>query len=280
MLGGATVILAAVMGLLFYALRTDTPRRAPSTLMLLGGAGMALPLLVLTLLLVFSLRTGEALLPRANGETPFRVEAHARQWWWEFIYPDVEGRPLHTAGELHIPAGRAVEVRVVAHDVIHSFWVPRLGGKMDAIPGHPNRIRLQADAPGTYRGQCAEFCGVQHTFMGFLVIAHAEDRFGERMQALARPPAADHPGAADFAASCGACHSADARRPHGAGPNLAGVASRRWLGGGALADDAPDRFIRWIARHPELKPGSREPDHALLPADAAGRIARFLEDLR
>ncbi|ROP90595.1 cytochrome c oxidase subunit 2 [Stella humosa] len=277
MLGGATLILVGVMALLAYALAGGG--RSPSTAALLGGAGIAFPLVVLTALLVFSLRTGEALLPRTGGDAPLRVEAHARQWWWEFVYPDFAGRPLHTAGELHIPAGRAIEVEVMAHDVIHSFWVPRLGGKIDAIPGHRTRIRLGPVAPGTYRGQCAEFCGLQHTFMGFQVIAHTPDAFQARLDALARPPEPARPGAAEFVAACGQCHSADARRPS-SGPNLAGVAGRQWLGGGALANDGPDAFARWIAQHPVLKPGSHEPHHGLLEAAAADSIARYLGGLR
>src|SRR5690606_215548 len=145
---------------------------------LLGGAGVLFPVAVLAALLVFALRTGEALLPHERaGERPLVVEARGHQWWWEFVYPDFKGRPLYTAGELHVPAGRPVHVRLSAADVIHSFWVPRLAGKLDAIPGHVTILRLQADRPGTYAGRCAEFCGLQHTLMGFSVTAHPPEAF-------------------------------------------------------------------------------------------------------
>lgn len=282
MLAGAAVILVAVMALLLHALRVERSGRTVPVPMLLGGAGIVLPLLALAVLLVFALRTGERLLPHPGTGSPLVVEAHAHQWWWEFVYPDVGGAPLFTAGELHIPAGRPVDVRLVAHDVIHSFWVPRLGGKRDATPGHRTTIRLEASEPGTYRGQCAEFCGLQHTLMGFLVVAHEAEAFAERIGAMAARPAPDPAatGAAEFQAACGACHSADPRRRGDRAPNLAGLAGRQWLGGGAIVNDGPDAIAAWMATHPARKPGSREPDHSLLHADAAARIARLLQGLK
>ena len=125
-----------------------------------------LPAVVLGALLVFALATGERLLPRP-GSGAYVVEAVPRQWQWTFRYPG----GLQTDGVLHLPAGRPVDVRVVGTDVIHSFWVPRLGGKLDAVPGRTLVVRLQADRAGTYRGQCAEFCGTGHAHMTMTVIA-------------------------------------------------------------------------------------------------------------
>ena len=113
-----------------------------------------------------------------------RIEVVGHQWWWEYIYESYDGRPLNfiTANELHIPASddtttRPVYLTLKSADVCHSFWVPRLGGKLDAIPGRTNVLRLQADNPGVYRGQCAEFCGMHHATMQFTVEAHAPDDF-------------------------------------------------------------------------------------------------------
>jgi cytochrome c oxidase subunit 2 len=167
MLGGATAIFTGVLGLVGLAfLRPGSGAAvAPRTWLVWGG--LVLPAVVLSALLVFALATGERLLPRP-GSGAYVVEAAPRQWQWTFRYPG--GR--QTEGVLHLPAGRPVDVRVVGTDVIHAFWVPRLGGKIDAIPGHVNTIRLQADQPGRYGGVCSEFCGIGHTTMTFTVIAH------------------------------------------------------------------------------------------------------------
>ncbi|BBK39183.1 hypothetical protein STAQ_42610 [Allostella sp. ATCC 35155] len=271
MLVGAALILLGVLLLLAHALRPRAAPRRVSERLMLGGAGVLFPLVTLTVLLVFALRTGEALLPhRSAGDRPLVVEARGQQWWWEFVYPDFAGAPLYTAGTLHIPAGRPVDVHLSSRDVIHGFWVPRLAGKLDAIPGHRTVLRLQADQAGTYAGACAEFCGLEHTRMTFTIVAHDPADFAERLTALAAPPPAAEPEvAAAFAAGCGACHSTDARTRSGAGPNLAGIGRR-------LPGDLP----ALLARHPVPRPGHRMPDHAVPDAAMLARIAAYLEELR
>jgi len=180
MLGGAAAIFAGVLGLVALAfLRPGLGRDIAPRFWLVWG-GLALPAVVLSALLVFALLTGERLLPRP-GSGAYVVEAVPRQWHWTFRYPG----GLRTDDVLHLPAGRPVDVRVVGTDVIHSFWVPRLGGKIDAIPGHVNIIRLQADQPGRYGGVCAEFCGTGHTTMAFAVQAHDAAAFGPALAAAA-----------------------------------------------------------------------------------------------
>src|SRR5690606_25320269 len=127
---------------------------------LLIGGGLVLPLTVVTLLLVYGVRSGQAMLPLPTREPVYVVQVRAHQWWWEVIHPEAPDGPLRSVNEMHVPAGVPVDVHVSGVDVIHSFWVPRLGGKMDAIPGRVNVIRLRADAPGEYHGVCAEYCGV------------------------------------------------------------------------------------------------------------------------
>ncbi|MFU8817017.1 MAG: cytochrome c oxidase subunit II, partial [Pseudomonadales bacterium] len=168
--------------------------------------GLVLPSTVVIALMIYGFGPGFRLVPD-DGEPPFRVEITAHQWWWEVVYPDVDGMELIDANEIHVPVGRPLLFVVTAADVIHSFWVPQLGGKIDAVPGHRNRIMLQADAPGIYRGQCSEFCGAQHARMGFHLEAHPADELQARLRLLAsrsRPtadelPLADQPGAAGFA---------------------------------------------------------------------------------
>lgn len=164
MLGGALLISLVMGALLLLALRPGGKRLAPRPMLLWGG--LVFPSVVLTALVIAAFILGERLLPRGDA---LRIEAVARQFAWEFRYPN----GTSTRDLLHIPAGRAVEFTVTSEDVVHSFWIPRLGGKIDAIPGHRNLIRLIAEQPGRYRGICAEFCGEGHAIMRFAVEAHA-----------------------------------------------------------------------------------------------------------
>ncbi|WP_248306273.1 cytochrome c oxidase subunit II [Devosia oryzisoli] len=181
MLAGAAVLTALVLALLTMAyLRPHRLAGVTAGQWIVGG-GLILPIPILMLLTGTALVLGEQLLPR--GEVAYRAEARAEQWAWRFSYPDVPGLPVSET--LHIPAGEPVDIAVTSADVIHAFWVPRLGGKIDAIPGHRNVIRLQADEPGIYRGICAEFCGPGHETMQFRVEAHDLETFKSMMAGAA-----------------------------------------------------------------------------------------------
>jgi cytochrome c oxidase subunit 2 len=184
MLAGAVLILAGVMGTALFALvRRST---AVNERAFLAAGGLAFPAVTLTALMVFALMQGDRLFA-APARDDVRVQVTARQWHWEFRYPDAPGGPRGSRDRLLVPAGRWIEVEVRGGDVIHSFWVPRLGGKIDAIPGHVNRIRLRAARPGVYTGQCSEFCGTGHAAMIFLVEAVAPEAYDDLVAAL--PPA-------------------------------------------------------------------------------------------
>lgn len=172
MLIGAGLITVLVMVLLSLALLRNKTGEDPgrSERRWIYGWGLGFTLTGLTLLLGFALWTGERMLARDDG-TP-TVQAHASQWTWNFVQPGPDGAPVATRGVLYVPAGRPFDVQITSTDVIHGFWVPQLGGKMDAIPGHPNLHRLMATTPGRYEGQCAEFCGRGHAFMRFEVVAY------------------------------------------------------------------------------------------------------------
>lgn len=186
MLAAAAVLFALVMALYLWALlRPEAAARIPARRWIILG-GIVLPLPVLLPLGVVALLLGEAIL--RPGPAPFQVAAHAQQWQWTFTYPGHPG--AESIDLLHIPAGRPVEVTLTSGDVIHSFWVPRLGGKMDAIPGRQTHAVISAGAPGSYGGQCAEYCGTGHSFMAFEVIAHPE---ADLPDALAAPPATEEP---------------------------------------------------------------------------------------
>lgn len=172
MLAGSVVLFGLVAALLWLAYRRPSVIAALSPRRFVFGLGVVMPVVVLTALVGAALVLGERLLPHADGAAPMRIEAHAERWRWTFRYPDVPGA-APTRDVLHMPAGQPVDFVVTAADVIHGFWIPRLGGKIDAIPGHTNIVRLMADRPGSYRGVCAEFCGEGHASMRFVVEAHA-----------------------------------------------------------------------------------------------------------
>jgi cytochrome c oxidase subunit 2 len=176
MFWGSMALFALVMVLFVLAyIRKDWLAQVTPGQWIIGG-GLILPIPVLVLLTGTALVLGEQLLP--HGEETIRIEAHASRWEWTFSYPDGRSSP---DGVLHMPAGTPVDFIITAEDVIHSFWIPRLGGKIDAIPGHTNIIRLEADEPGSYWGQCAEYCGEGHDVMFFRVKAHEAAAFAALM---------------------------------------------------------------------------------------------------
>lgn len=165
MLAGAAAIFALVLGLLALAFFRRPAAASPRAWAV--GGGIVFPMVVLTALLVCGVVLGEKILPRPH-ENIVRIAAESRQWEWIFRYPD-GGK---TRNILHIPAGRPVDIDLTTADVIHSFWVPRLAGKLDAIPGRTNRLRIESAAPGIYEGLCAEYCGIGHARHTLRVISH------------------------------------------------------------------------------------------------------------
>lgn len=280
---GATAIFAVVMALLFYAMFRD-PRRRPTlaTTPFLVISGLLVPAIVLTGLLVYS--TGINRRITAAVEQPLRIEVTGHQWWWEVRYPAGAGAPaVRTANELRLPAGVPVEFSVRSADVVHSFWIPALAGKVDMIPGRVNTLRLLADAAGRFNVQCSEFCGAQHAQMGMVVIVEPQSAFDEwRRERAAPATGATHPGMAVFLErGCAACHAIDGTQAHGGkGPVLTHLASRPGLGGRAAAN-TPQALRSWLADHGlSLKPGSLGPQPRELPAADVESIAQFLEQLR
>jgi cytochrome c oxidase subunit II len=181
-----TLVLLFVIGIWLYAMHRDpgSPRAQDSRRFnnrLLFGGGLVLPLGSITVLLAFGIPAGHKMLPLpADDERAMRIDVRAHQWSWETSYP---GTGIRLVDEVHMPAGVPVNVHLSSADVIHSFWVPRLAGKLDAIPGHENVLRLQADSPGIYRGQCAEFCGLRHAHMQFTVHVHTQEDFAVWLKA-------------------------------------------------------------------------------------------------
>jgi cytochrome c oxidase subunit II len=183
MLAGAAVLFTLVMVLFVLVIRrpgwgSDV---SPTRWIVLGG--LVLPAVVLPPLVAYGLVAGERLLP-LMGNAPPRIEAEGRQWVWTFRYPAHGG--VATTNVLHLPAGVPVDIAVTSVDVIHSFWVPRLAGKIDAVPGHTNLLRIRADEPGRYDGRCSESCGLGHTTMRFSVVVHRAEDFAAALTQAAK----------------------------------------------------------------------------------------------
>jgi len=193
MFGFASIVLLAVTALWWHAIRRPGDSRAHDDRFMqkqqnrwITGGGLVLPIAAITVLLLFGIPAGHRMLPLPPDEgEAFRVDVIGHQWWWEVSYPIAStgsDRDLPTLrDEVHIPAGVPVDVYLHSADVIHSFWVPRLAGKLDMIPGHTNVLRIEAARPGVYRGVCAEFCGLAHAHMQFELHAHAPEDFQDWM---------------------------------------------------------------------------------------------------
>ena len=234
--------------------------------------GVGISAVVLAACAVWTMLTLRAIAMPANA-SDFTVHVTASQWWWRVRYdsPD-SSRIFSTADEIHIPVGRPVKVELDSEDVIHSFWVPQLAGKIDMIPGRTNVLWLEADKPGTYRGQCGEFCGAQHAHMAMFVVAQQPQDFERwREQQLQPAPAptqqALQQGENDFVAHCGACHTVRGTDAGGLlGPDLSHLASRGTIAAG-LFPNTPGNLAAWISNPQTLKPGTRMPAPELSPAE-------------
>ncbi|PZT97219.1 MAG: cytochrome c oxidase subunit II [Brevundimonas sp.] len=288
----SVVVMAIVLAALGVALFGPRKwKRRVGGERLVWTAGLAFPVVVLTGLLIYGLNT-TARIADAPGPGEMRVRVTGEMWWWRVAYLDDQGREiLQDANEVHIPVGRPVVFELESADVIHSFWVPRLGGKTDMIPGRRNFMRLQADRPGTYGGQCAEYCGGPHALMGLVVVAHEPTRFAawrDRQAGGARPAvsAQETPdliarGRDVFAASgCAACHTIRGTEANGlAGPDLTHVGSRQTLGAGILPNNQ-GTMAGWISDSQAIKPGNRMPAYPVLAGQDLRAVAAYLESLK
>jgi cytochrome c oxidase subunit 2 len=295
MTGGAFIGLAVVVGLLLLAWKranrrgagSDTEGEKPGerlgwTVVLVGGIAVPIVLLV-TLFVVsnlFVIKTTEA--PAANAtERTILIVGH--QWWWEVRYPGTEAV---TANEIHIPVRTPVRVDVRSADVIHSFWVPELNRKIDTLPGSTNAIELYADNVGRYRGQCAEFCGLQHAHMGLWVYADPPDEF-RRWLARQSQPAAEPSGSqasagreAFLEGACASCHAIRGTSASGdVGPDLTHFADRTTIGALTLPNDRT-ALRDWIERSQHFKPGNEMPDFPKLGDTQLDALVAYLEGLK
>jgi cytochrome c oxidase subunit 2 len=248
------------------------------------GMSVVASVLVIIALTVMSYAATRGL--SVANDDPLVIRLRGYQWWWEVTYFDRRSdHILITANEIHIPVGRAVRIELSAADVIHSFWVPNLAGKQDLIPGRSNDLTFVAERPGVYRGQCAEFCGLQHAHMALLVVAEAPvafDAWHDAQLQAARPPdtAEQEAGRAFFVGqACGACHAVRGTSAAGTlGPDLTHVASRRTIAAGLLPVTRGS-LAAWIADPQTIKPGNNMPMVAMTP-DQLRAVSAWLAELR
>jgi cytochrome c oxidase subunit 2 len=248
------------------------------------GAVVAATVATVLVFVAASYWIGRELVAQPTG--PLRIDVTAQRWWWDVRYQDpVPSRGFTTANEIHIPVGRPVQLTLRSADVIHSIWVPNLQGKKDLIPGQANTLDLQADRPGVFRGQCAEFCGFQHAHMALYVVAEPADQFAlwqERQRRPAPEPTTEQQrkGRDVFmASSCVLCHAINGTRAGGvSGPNLTHVASRLSLAAGTLPNSRGHR-AGWIVDPQLRKPGSNMPPN-LLRGDELQALLSYLDILR
>jgi cytochrome c oxidase subunit 2 len=276
MAGAGAVVWLLVMGAAIYAVigrkRPQSERFADRFIV---AGGVIFPTVALAALLVFGL----SLLPALSETEPpdLRVHVTARQYFWQVEYERADGTRLTSANEVHVPAGATTEFVLTSPDVIHSFWIPALGGKMDAIPGRTNVLRLSPTKPGTFRGVCAEFCGPSHALMAFGVQVHEPADFARWIAREEQPAALD---AAPFErAGCAGCHTVrGVGELASVGPDLTHFAARRTLAAGTLANTRQN-LRRWLLDPAGVKPGANMPSYAMLPPDEIEALLDFLEAL-
>ena len=244
----------------------------------------ALTVIVITGFTVASFFTTRSL--NAAGKDDLIVRVRGSQWWWNVAYLNSQqDKGFQTANEIHIPVGRNVRFQLEGDDVIHSFWVPSLAGKQDLIPGRPNELTVRADHSGVYRGQCAEFCGLQHAHMAFLVISETQELFEQWADAQRRPAqvVSDVEIAAGrdafLAKPCAACHTIRGTAAVGTtGPDLTHVGSRRYIAAG-LFETTRGSLAAWIADPQTLKPGNNMPNVPLTSGELRS-ISAYLASLK
>ncbi len=283
--GGALAIWLVVMGIALYATHAHPEAHSiRGARWLIIGGGIVFPVVVLTGLLIYGLMLMPQL--RSSENVALRIDVSGEQWWWRVRYRPEAGEAVELANEIRLPVGERVAFSLTSPDVIHSFWIPSLGGKVDMIPGRTNELVLEPTRTGTFRGACAEYCGTSHALMNFVVVVMPRDEFERWLARQAEPAQApttelQQAGQQAFLANgCGACHQVRGTEADGAvGPDLTHVGSRLSLAAGTLPADV-DAFQRWIGHTGAIKPDVRMPAFGMLPGDQLNAMAHYLSGLK
>ena len=284
---GAIIVMLVVMAALWLSIRGSHKTRrtlAGDNAVVVGG--VIFPVVTLTALLAYGVWVMRANISHTSTSDPVRIDVVGEQWWWRIAYLDAQGNRIAGANEIRIPIGREVEFTLRSADVIHSFWVPSLGGKVDMIPGRSNALRLVAERPGIYRGQCAEYCGGPHALMALEVVAVPNDEFIAWLSVAAQPaqePArdAERRGRELFlAAGCGSCHAIRGTLADGViGPDLTRLGERRFIAAATLPM-TPANIARFITDGQHIKPDNGMPPFRIFTADELAAVSGYLAGLK
>lgn len=282
MLGAGLLVYVVVMGALFIAFkRRRRDRDAGGSRGAFLIAGVVLPTIVITATFILTARPGGPLFAMSGtADFPIRVVGH--QWFWSVDYPR---QGVSTANEIHVPVGVPVEIELISADVIHSFWVPQLSGKLDVMPQKANRMTIEATEAGVYRGECAEFCGIQHARMQLLVVAEPVEDFERWAARLSEPAPAPETASARrgrevfFETGCAQCHTIGGTEARGTlGPDLTHMASRSTLGA-ATIPNTRGHLGGWVVDAQAIKPGNLMPPQKV-PAEELPALLDYLESLK
>jgi cytochrome c oxidase subunit 2 len=284
MIIGTLLIWAVVVAIAIYAIRVGESHSQRAANLLIIGGGVVAPIIVLGALIAY----GMPILPTVLSvpdDGRISINVTGKQWWWRVEYRTLTGL-IETANELRLPVGERVGLQLSSPDVIHSFWVPSLAGKMDMIPGRITRLALEPTETGVFRGACAEYCGASHAFMAFSVVVMEPRDFDAWLEAQARPASAPTEtlatrGEVAFTSNgCSACHTIRGTPAAGRiGPDLTHVGSRLRIGAETLPNE-PEALVRWIGETDRVKPGVHMPAFRALGAGELSALAAYLRNLQ
>lgn len=252
---------------------------------LITGSALGITIVLIGIMMIDSFLTSHR--TAALAEQPaLQIDVYGHQWWWEIIYPNLEpSKIIHTANEIHVPAGAVIDIRGTSQDVIHSFWAPNIHGKKDLLPGYQNDLVLKIDYPGVWRGQCAEFCGLQHAQMAFDIVAQPKDEFDswylQQLKSSTEPDTLQtkHGQTVFLTHACSLCHTIRGTIAGGTtAPDLTHLASRSTIAAGTLKNNVAN-LTAWILDAQRFKPGCRMPRNLMSSTDLNDLVA-YLETLQ
>lgn len=285
-MGGAAILLLVIVLAALAITGSDALRKRLASERLITWLGIAFPVVVLSVLLIYGFVLLRAGAVDREGNTDLRIAVSGEQWWWRVTYRTADGQTVETANEIHLPVGEPVTLELTTADVIHSFWAPSLAGKLDMIPGRTNQMTITATKAGITRGQCAEYCGGAHAFMSFHIVAHPPEEFEtwlarEAGGAVGPESPALASGQEQFLnAGCGGCHTVRGTPADGRiGPDLTHLGGRHSLAAATLPNTA-EAIAAFIVDNQHIKPENRMPEYATFSEAQLRDLAAYLESLR
>jgi cytochrome c oxidase subunit 2 len=286
MSAGAVIIWLFIVGFLFYSVRAhpEAHNNRQTKILIIGG-GTVLPTVVLAILLAYGLALLPDLVAPAHKGS-LKIAVYGEQWWWRVRYQQADGQAIEVANEIRLPVGVPVEFQLESADVIHSFWIPSIGGKVDMFPGRQTRLFLEPTRTGIFRGVCAEYCGASHALMSFPVMVLEREEFSLWLEQESKPaqmpsePLAARGQQVFLAQGCNACHTIRGTPAKGViGPDLTHIGNRMSLGAGTLSNEV-ESLKRWIAHTDGVKPGVLMPEFRMLSQEELEALASYLSGLK